>query len=53
MFRVNYVWKDRYHVSASWRRDGFSAFAEGHKYGNFRSAAVAWTATEEDFMKTM
>lgn len=51
MFRVNYVWKDRYHVSASWRRDGFSAFSEGHKYGNFRSAAVAWTATEEDFMK--
>lgn len=51
MFRVNYVWKDRYHVSASWRRDGFSAFSEGQKYGDFKSAAVAWSVSEEEFMK--
>lgn len=51
MLRLNYVWRDRYHVSASWRRDGYSAFAEGHKYGTFKSAAVAWTASEENFMK--
>lgn len=49
--RINYVWKDRYHASFSFRRDGFSAFAEGFKYGNFKSAALAWTASEEDFMK--
>lgn len=45
------MWKDRYHASFSFRRDGFSAFAEGFKYGNFKSAALAWTASEEDFMK--
>lgn len=49
--RINYVWKDRYHASLSFRRDGFSAFAEGFKYGNFKSAALAWTASEEDFME--
>lgn len=51
MLRINYVWKDRYHVSGSWRRDGFSTFSEGHKYGSFKSAAVAWTISEEEFMK--
>lgn len=51
MLRINYVWKDRYHISGSWRRDGFSAFSEGHKYGNFKSVAVAWTISEEEFMK--
>lgn len=51
MGRVNYVYKNRYHGSASFRRDGFSAFGEGHKFGNFYSGALAWTITEEDFMK--
>lgn len=48
--RINYVWRNKYHVSASFRRDGFSAFAEGHKYGNFKSAALAWTISEEEFL---
>lgn len=51
MIRGNYVWKNRYHVSASLRRDGYSAFAEGHKYGDFKSVALAWTLSEEDFLK--
>ena len=51
MLRANYVWRSRYHVSASFRRDGYSAFAEGHKYGNFKSVALAWTISEEDFLK--
>ena len=51
MVRANYVWKSRYHASASFRRDGSSVFADGHKYGNFAAAAVAWTISEEDFFK--
>ncbi len=51
MIRANYVWKNRYHASASFRRDGSSVFAKGQKYGNFVSAAVAWTLSEETFMK--
>lgn len=51
MGRANYVYKNRYHVSGSYRRDGFSAFSEGYKFGDFFSAALAWTLTEESFMK--
>lgn len=51
MTRLNYVYKNRYHVSGSYRRDGFSAFSEGYKFGDFFSTALAWTLTEEEFMK--
>lgn len=51
MGRVNYVYNNRYYVSGSYRRDGFSAFSEGHKFGNFYSAALAWTLSEEQFMQ--
>jgi TonB-linked SusC/RagA family outer membrane protein len=51
MARVNYVFKQRYHLSASIRRDGYSGFAVGSKYGTFRAVAAAWTASEESFIK--
>ena len=51
MARMNYAYKQRYHLSASIRRDGYSGFAEGNKYGNFFSAAGAWTISNEDFFK--
>lgn len=51
MGRVNYVYKGRYHLSASIRRDGYSGFAEGNKYGDFRSLAAAYTISEENFFK--
>ncbi|MGV8137801.1 MAG: TonB-dependent receptor [Mangrovibacterium sp.] len=51
MARLNYVYKDRYYISGSIRRDGYSGYAEGHKYGTFRSGAIAWTISEEPFVK--
>ena len=51
MGRVNYAYKSRYHLSASIRRDGYSGFAEGHKYGNFFSAAGAWTVSNEKWFQ--
>lgn len=51
MARANYVFKQRYHLSGSLRRDGYSGFAEGHKYGTFYSLAGAWTLSQEDFFK--
>lgn len=51
MARFNYAYKQRYHLSASVRRDGYSGFAEGNKYGNFFSAAGAWTISNEDFFR--
>ena len=49
--RISYTFKDKYHLTASMRRDGASVFGADQKWGNFPSVGVAWTATEEDFMK--
>ena len=48
--RVAYAYKDKYHVTASMRRDGASVFGADQKWGNFPSVGVAWTASEEDFI---
>lgn len=48
--RVNYIFKDKYLVTASVRRDGTSRLAAGHRYGVFPAASVAWRLSEEDFM---
>ena len=49
--RVNYAYKNRYLLTASFRRDGSSVFGVNHKWGNFPSASVAWKIDEEPFMK--
>ena len=49
--RISYTYKDKYHLTASMRRDGASVFGADQKWGDFQSLGVAWTATEEDFMK--
>ncbi|HAM99920.1 MAG TPA: SusC/RagA family TonB-linked outer membrane protein [Marinilabiliales bacterium] len=48
--RLNYSYKGKYMITATARADGSSRFAEGHKWGTFPSAAVAWRISEEDFM---
>lgn len=49
--RLNYDLKKRYFVSGSMRRDGYSAFAPGLKYGNFYSVSGAWDVSNESFWK--
>jgi TonB-dependent starch-binding outer membrane protein SusC len=49
--RINYTFRDRYLFSASFRRDGTSRFAKGHRWGNFPSFSVAWRISDEPFMK--
>lgn len=49
--RVNYIYDDRYLATLSIRRDGSSRYSEGHKWGNFPSAAIAWRASNEEFLK--
>ncbi len=48
--RLNYSYKSKYMITATVRADGSSRFAEGHKWGTFPSAAIAWRISEEDFM---
>jgi TonB-linked SusC/RagA family outer membrane protein len=49
--RLNYSYKDKYHFTATARYDGSSRFADGHRWGVFPSASVAWDVIKEDFMK--
>ena len=49
--RVNYNFANKYYLTANFRRDGFSAFALGHKWGNFYGASAAWVISNEEFMK--
>ncbi len=49
--RINYAYKDKYLLSASFRTDGSSRFGPKNRWGSFPSASVAWRISEEDFMK--
>lgn len=50
MARLNYSYKNRYYASFSIRQDGYSGYAEGHKYGTFRAGSVAWTISDEPYV---
>lgn len=49
--RVNYDFDSKYIVSATFRADGSSKFAEENRWGFFPSAAVAWRISAEPFMR--
>ena len=51
--RVNYTLMDRYLFTASIRSDGSSKFATGNKWATFLSGAIAWKASEEEFIKRL
>ncbi|WP_420149457.1 SusC/RagA family TonB-linked outer membrane protein [Spirosoma sp.] len=48
--RVNYAYKDKYLLSASYRREGSSRFGANNKYGDFPAFSIGWRLTEESFM---
>ncbi|MDP3352369.1 MAG: SusC/RagA family TonB-linked outer membrane protein [Flavobacteriaceae bacterium] len=49
--RVNYDFDNKYYLSVNARRDGYSAFAEGNKWGDFYGASLGWVLSEEGFFK--
>ncbi len=49
--RALYNYDDRYLLTATIRRDGSNKFAEGHRWGWFPSAALAWRVSQEKFLK--
>lgn len=49
--RAFYSYDDRYLATFTLRRDGSSNFADGHRWGWFPSAALAWRASSEEFLK--
>lgn len=53
MFRVNYNYANKYYLTGTFRRDGFSGFAPGNKYGNFPGVSVGWAISREKFMENV
>lgn len=49
--RANVTIADKYLLTASYRRDGSSRFAENNRWGNFPAVAVAWKIKDENFLK--
>lgn len=49
--RVNYTYKDKFLLTASFRTDGSSKFRGENQWGYFPSGAFAWVVTKEKFMK--
>ena len=49
--QVNYNYKHRYLLSATFRADGSTKFAPGYQWGYFPSISGAWVISEEPFMK--
>lgn len=51
MGRLTYSFKNKYSVTGTIRRDGYSAFSENKKYGTFPSVGVSWSLSNEPFLK--
>ncbi len=49
MGRVNYNYKNKYLLTGTIRRDGFSGFAKNKKIGLFPSLGLGWLLSEETF----
>ena len=49
--RLNYDYKNRYLITATYRADGSSKFLGDNRWGYFPSAAFAWKLSEEEFLK--
>lgn len=50
MGRINYKYADKYLLTATVRRDGFSGFAKNYKYATFPTVALGWIISNEKFM---
>lgn len=53
MARLNYTFMNRYLLTATWRRDGFSGFGPDKKFANFPSVSLGWVLSDESFMKSL
>ncbi len=50
MARLFYGYNDKYLLTGTIRRDGFSGFSEKNKFGIFPSMAFAWVVSREPFI---
>lgn len=53
MARATYTFDNRYSVTGTIRRDGYSAFSINNKWGTFASGGFNWNISNEAFMKNV
>lgn len=51
--RINYNFLEKYLLTLNFRADGSSKFGKDNRYGYFPSAAFAWRASEEEFIRKL
>ncbi|WP_445736589.1 SusC/RagA family TonB-linked outer membrane protein [Mariniflexile sp.] len=47
--RVNYAYKSKYLLTASYRTDGSTLFDVGNKWGGFPAVSIGWVVSKENF----
>lgn len=50
--RAFYSYDNRYMITASFRRDGFSGFGRNNVWGNFGAVGLGWNFSDEKFMES-
>lgn len=53
VFRLNYIFDDRYLIEFTGRYDGTSRFLNHKRWGFFPSASVGWRISEENFWESL
>jgi TonB-linked SusC/RagA family outer membrane protein len=48
--KANYGFKEKYFLTASWRRDGASQFGTGNKWAVFPAISGSWRLSQESFI---
>lgn len=48
--RLNYDYKNKYLLTATFRREGSSRFGENNQWGDFPSVSLGWRLSEESFL---
>ncbi len=51
--RLNYIWKEKYIVNLTGRRDGSSRFGPGKRFANFGAIGAAWIFSKEKFSENL
>jgi TonB-dependent starch-binding outer membrane protein SusC len=51
--RLQYNFKEKYLLNATFRADGSSNFAPDHRWGYFPSVSAGWIASREDFLQNI
>ncbi|MDA3892779.1 MAG: TonB-dependent receptor [Salinivirgaceae bacterium] len=51
--RINYIFNERYLITANFRADGSSKFSKENRWGYFPSVSVGWRLSKESFMANL